>query len=187
MLKNKYCPTCLHELRPKFTSFKVDGYKALAVYDYNDRIKSLLYQFKGCFDYELSDIFIYKYRKELRLLYDGYVMVPIPSYKEDDEIRQFNHVNEMFKYINLPMRHLLIKTEKVKQADLSSEERQNINRYLALSDNESLKNKKVLIVDDVFTTGSTVRAAINLLKTLGPKKIEILVMSKSIFIEQNNE
>ena len=47
------CMQCYREMQPTFTKFKVGKYKALAIYEYSDRIKSLLYQFKGCFDIEI--------------------------------------------------------------------------------------------------------------------------------------
>ena len=40
---------------------------------------------------------------------------------------------------------------------------------------------KILIVDDVITTGATLRASINLIKSLKPKTIEILTMAKREF------
>ena len=181
------CSHCLRELDAKFISFKVDKYKALAIYEYDDRIKSLLYQFKGCFDIEIADIFLIRYVRELKIMYEGYVVVPIPSYKEDDEIREFNHVVEMFKILKLKMAPLLIKTKKIKQADRSLKERQEINKYLELTNQTELKGKKVLLVDDVYTTGSTMKAAINLVEQCHPKKIEILVMSKSPFKDLKEE
>ena len=36
----------------------MDGYKALALFDYDDEVKEKLYQFKGCFDYELGQVFL---------------------------------------------------------------------------------------------------------------------------------
>ena len=39
--------------------------------------------------------------------------------------------------------------------------------------------KKVLVVDDVFTTGSSVRAVIDLIKQGKPKKIAVLVVAKN--------
>ena len=188
-LLNNYnvCLPCLRELDAKFISFKVCKYKALAIYEYDDRIKSLLYQFKGCFDIEIADIFLAKYVRELKVMYDGYVMVPIPSYKEDDEVREFNHVVEMFKILRLKMAPVLIKTKRVKQADRSLKERQEINKYLELTNQAELSGKKVLLVDDVYTTGSTMKAAIDLVEQCHPKKIEILVMSKSPFKDLKEE
>ena len=78
------------------------------------------------------------------------------------------------------MMDILEKTANVKQADLSKEQRKDIKSYMKVKQNVNLFNKKVLIVDDVYTTGSTIDAAINLIKGLRPKKIKVLVMSKTI-------
>ena len=40
-----------------------------------------------------------------------------------------------------------------------------------------MKNKKILLVDDVLTTGSTMKACINLLKNNQVKKLNFLAMS----------
>ena len=116
----RICMHCYREIVPSFTKFKVGNYKALAIYEYDERIKKLLYQFKGCFDIEIFDVFLSRFARELRLMYFDYIMVPIPSYKEDDEIREFNHVEEMFKILKLKTAYVLEKTEKIKQANLSA-------------------------------------------------------------------
>ena len=86
------CKRCLEDIKAKFTNFDVDGYKALSIYDYDEKIQALLYQFKGCYDIELADVFIGRYSRELHIKYLGYVVVPIPSYYQEDEAREFNHV-----------------------------------------------------------------------------------------------
>ena len=106
-------------------------------------------------------------------------MVPVPSYKQDDEIREFNHVEEMFKILNLPIRKMIVKTKKVKQATSTSNKRKEIGKHLVLVDNSDLSKYKILLVDDVYTTGSTMKACIRLIEKLHPKKIEVLVMSKT--------
>ncbi len=170
---------CYREIAPLFTKFKVGKYKALAIYEYDERIKKLLYQFKGCFDIEIFDVFLSRYARELRLIYDGFILMPVPSYKEDDEIREFNHVEEMFKILKLKTIKALTKTKKVKQANLSFVQRKQIKDFLEITNGEALRNKKILLVDDVYTTGSTMAAAISLVEQYHPKKIEILVMSKT--------
>jgi xanthine phosphoribosyltransferase len=54
--------------------------------------------------------------------------------------------------------------------------------YTVIVSNEYLSaNDKILIVDDVFTTGSTLNAAIDLIKQGQPKNIKVLVLSKTIY------
>jgi len=43
-----------------------------------------------------------------------------------------------------------------------------------------LKGKNVLLVDDVFTTGATVRECVRELKKAGAKKIGVLVVARSV-------
>ena len=173
------CERCFQEIKMHFFKFQVLGYNAISIYRYDGKVQSLLYQFKGCFDYELLNVFFERFSRELSLRYRGYVMVPIPSYKKDDEIREFNHVEEMFKILNLPIRKMIVKTKKVKQATSTSNKRKDIGKHLVLIDNSDLSKYKILLVDDVFTTGSTMKACIRLIEKLHPKKIEVLVMSKT--------
>ena len=174
------CARCFETIKPTFRRFEVKGYKGLSIYDYDEKIQALLYQFKGCFDIELYNLFFERYVRELRIWYLSYILVPVPSYEGDDKIREFNHVKEMFKILKLPMKKIIVKTKKVKQANRTSENRRQIKQFLEIADKSSLGGKKVLLVDDVYTTGSTVKACIELLETLHPKTIKVLVMSKTI-------
>lgn len=173
------CQECQKQLNPQFIYFDVDGYKALALYDYSEFIKKQIYLFKGCFDYEMKDVFLNLFIKEIKLAYSGYTVVPIPSYKEDDEIRGFNHVIEVFKQTGLEINEIIEKTDHFKQAEHSANKRKEIKKYLRLISNEPLTKKKVLIVDDIYTTGSTMKAAINLVERLNPKTIKVLVLAKT--------
>ena len=177
---NCLCSVCQKKLIPKFINFDIDGIEGLSIYEYDDNIKSLLYQFKGCYDYELKDIFLFRYKYELRIRYHSYVVVPVPSYGGDDQRRGFNHVEEIFKSINLPIVKSVVKFSPFKQAEHERKQRSNIAKHLRLIDGVNLNGKNVLLVDDVCTTGATLRAMIALLKQAGAKKIKILVMSKRI-------
>ena len=177
--KTCICQSCQRKIAPKFISFAVNGYKALAVYEYSEFIKNLIYLFKGCSDYEMKDVFLNLFIKELKILYKDYKIIPIPSYKGDDENRGFNHVTEIFNNFNQNILHVLDKTKQFKQASKGAKKRKQIHKYLRLNTLESLANFKVLIVDDIYTTGSTMKAAINLVEKLNPKQIKVLVLAKT--------
>ncbi len=178
------CSKCLSSLKPIFKTFKIDGYKALTLYHYDEQMKSKIYQMKGCGDIELAQIFVKPYALELKMRYFGYTMICLPSYEEDYKIRGFKHVDEMFSCLKLKKCDCLLKTEHHKQSDQSFKKRKEIVTFIQIKGNPDLKNKKVLLVDDICTTGSTLRAAINLIKTLNPKIIEVLVVAKRDFSKE---
>ena len=180
------CPKCQNEFEPKFTSFNVNGYKATAIFEYTPYVKELIYKYKGCFDYELKDVFLNLYYKEIRMRYSTYKIIPIPSYAEDDKVRGFNHVVEMFKKLGLEPLPIIEKTAHFKQAENKAKKRSEINKYLVIKKPIDLSNTKVLIVDDIYTTGSTMRAAINLVEKLNPKQIRVLVFAKTRSLGNEN-
>ena len=151
----------------------------MSLYDYSEFVKKQIYLFKGCFDYEMKDIFLNLFIKELKIYFKGYKVIPVPSYKEDDELRGFNHVLEVFKQMGLDILPVVEKTEHFKQAEKSAKERKSINKYLKLNSAKQLTKDRVLIVDDIYTTGATMKAVINLVEKLHPKEIKVLVLAKT--------
>lgn len=52
---------------------------------------------------------------------------------------------------------------------------QKLNKYLKLL--ESVSERKILLIDDVYTTGSTIRECVDVLKSAGFKNITVLVLA----------
>ena len=90
--------------------------------------------------------------------------------------RGFNHVKEAFKTLKRPFVCCIYKTRDVKQSS-QGKKRKKIKDYLAIKDGEELRNKNVLLVDDVMTSGSTLKAMVNLVSKYKPRRINILVLS----------
>lgn len=161
-----------------YEEFEIKNVKAVCIYNYDDVFANLLYRFKGCFDYELKDAFISRQKSYLKIKYLNYVLIPVPSWKEDDETRGFNHIEEIFKSLKLPIIKCLRKKEKFKQSGLTKQERKKIKQKIEVIDGTLLKDKNILIVDDVMTTGSTISAVIELLAQYQPKNIKVLVLAR---------
>ena len=143
-------------------------------------MRSVIYQFKGCGDYELRTVLVENIQFWAKLRFSDYIVVPAPSWPKHDEARGFNHVYAIFEQLGLPMVKAIIKTADRKQSDQTAEGRKQIGKALGMNRPNSVKGKKVLLVDDVYTTGSTIRACIALLKKAKAKKIEVLVIAKTI-------
>ena len=171
------CPNCYKKLKPRFYSHKIDGVKALTIYEYDDEMKSLIYKLKGCYDIELAQIFIPHFVNLLRFCYRGYYLVPAPSSKVDDIKRGFNHVEELFRVLHLPFLKIITKIDEYKQSDHHAKDRYLIDKHLKVSDLNSVKNKKILIVDDICTTGSTLKAMVNIIRMGNPRTIKILTIA----------
>ena len=185
ILGKKYslCPNCYKKLEPKFLSFKVDGVSGISIYEYNDDLKGLIYQFKGCYDFELKDIFLDRFKWAIKARFYDYLAVPVPSYKDDDLIREFNHVEEAFGGLGIKYAKVIEKTKRIKQCDQHKNDRAKIGNFLRIVNGEQIYKKKILLVDDIFTTGSTIKACISLLKQYQPKKIKVLVLCKTTLKE----
>lgn len=174
------CAHCFAEMQPREHLFKVGHYEARCLYEYNEKIRSLLYQLKGCKDVVLASIFIANQGCFLKKLYRGYSLVCAPSYKEKDLDRGFNHVHEIFLQLGLPYIEALEKIDDVKQADCSFEERLNIGKHIRFRKDASVRGLKILFVDDLITTGSTAKACCDLLVDNGAKKVQILAMGHTM-------
>jgi competence protein ComFC len=178
------CPKCFKEMKPQMEVFYLDNIKCRTLYPYDEKIRSLLFQFKGCFDIELAPIFLSYQLPLLKLLYEGYYLVPAPSFETKNEVRGFNHVVMMFESLGLPFIECLSKTKDVKQATSNFQERQKIGKYLSIDSKVSLQGKKILFVDDLITSGATAKECVKLIKTLHPKHVEILAMGHTKKEEQ---
>lgn len=172
------CDTCFQKYQAKFIEFKIEKVKGIAIYEYDESIRELIYQFKGCYDIELGGLFLEQYIIYIRYKYLGYIVVPIPSYENENIRREFNHVKEAFKCLKLERLDILEKIDEYKQSNQKRKDRDKIEYHLKVSDLEKVKNKKILLVDDVLTTGSTLKACIALIKQGHPKCIKILTIAK---------
>ena len=130
------------------------------------------------FGYELGNI-INKYRD---IDYD--LIIPVPIHKARRRERGFNQsdiiANSVSKQINSEINNSLLLRKKYTQTQTvltSSERKENVANVFTVQNNELVKNKIILIIDDVLTTGSTINAcAITLLES-GAKRIDCATLA----------
>lgn len=111
----------------------------------------------------------------------------VPVSKKRRRERGYNQSEEIAKclgeIVNIEVKNLLVKTFDGKhQAKLSQAERlKNLAGSFELADgaDTEIKGKHILIVDDVFTTGTTLNECSKVLKKAKPKKIASITFTKT--------
>ena len=171
------CYDCLQKFEIIDITIPFYHYPLRILYRYNDFFRTLLYQYKGLYDYALKDAFLTLFLDELQQHYQKYIIVVAPSSDEDNLVRGFAPMETIASTFSQNVFTGLYKKEKYKQSDLRYEERNKVRDVIGIEDGELLKGKKVLIIDDVFTSGHTLYSCLSLVLEYQPKKVELLVLS----------
>ena len=182
---HKVCKKCLSKFVTIEKIFYIDEVEMLVLYLYDDFFRELLYRYKGCYDIALKDAFLSNYLVKLKRKYKDYKIVCAPSYIKDDEIRGFNHIKEIAKLFELEVIDCLRKRENYKQSSKKYSERGQIQNIIRIDKSKLIGVKRVLILDDVTTTLSTIKTIIRLLPTRIDKKVLVL-SSNCRFLENEN-
>lgn len=153
--------------------------------------KNLIQKFKyEPFVKELAKNFSSLIISHLKLLdnqpdFTDFYLVPVPLAKKRLKWRGFNQSEELAKslsqYFKIPFYNdILFKTkETLVQADLEEKDRkENIKNSFLCKNTEKVKGRKILLVDDVYTTGSTMEEAGRALKNAGCKEIVGVVIAR---------
>lgn len=168
------CYSCLNNFKIRNKKFFISGVKGMILYYYDEFFKNVLYKYKGLGDYPLKDVFLNFNVYKLRRKYKRYTIVLAPSNKSLEKKRGFNHLEEIFKSLNIKVIKCFYKCEEWKQSDKNLKERENIQNIIKIDKSMLDGVKRVLIVDDVLTSGSTIKAMISQIPTNIDKKVLIL-------------
>lgn len=178
------CDNCLQKFKSIDKTTTICGIQTTFLYEYNDFFKSLLYQYKACYDIELKDVFLYKYKKIINKKYKNYVVIYPPSNKSENVKRGFIHIKEITSCLKLKSVDMFIKNKEYKQSDQKFMDRNQIQNIICLKN--KIDKQKYLIVDDVYTSGNTLKTIIHLLNKNGIKNEDIkaiILSKKSDFVE----
>ena len=153
------CASCRNEWHRYEGKREVNGIRVHALYQYSDGFRRALLQYKECNDEALRDIFLIPHAARLRLRYHGYTLVLMPSTEHKRKQRGFDHLEGMFACLKLPCISPFEKTLQADQKLYSRAQRRNMEHGIVLKPGITLP-KKILLADDVITTGSTLRGAL---------------------------
>lgn len=175
----RMCSKCFDELEflPVEVNrkvFKSEVYCA-GVYDKNlqKMIRGLKYHRQSDLAYYQAK-FMWQYWQRLDLLEDDFQIVPVPIFAKRKMQRKYNHMelvaNEFAKLSGYEVNFDLIKRVKdtKPQYKLNKAQRMmNLSKAFEVNPEKLIKDKKVLIIDDICTTGSTFEEMIKELNNVG--------------------
>ncbi len=112
-------------------------------------------------------------------------IIPVPISKKRLKNRGYNQsyliAKEISKKTGVKLENnCLTKTKNIiEQSKLNKEQREkNIKGVYKLNNKQKLENKKILLFDDIYTTGSTANECCKILKQAKPNKIAVLTIAK---------
>ncbi len=162
--------------------------KYLCIFPYEGEIreKILDYKFKDkAYIYKTFSKIILKSKKICFYLGKYDIITDVPIHKKRKAKRGYNQseliAREIGKRINnLEYKKTLKKVRNnVRQSSLNHNERkENVKNAYQIINKETIFNKKIVLFDDIYTTGSTVDECSRVLKENGAKEILILTLAK---------
>lgn len=188
------CQKCMEKI--DFPSLISDN-NIFSAADYNDKtVKKALWQLK------------YKGRKELaeplaelifqrlfkavrppfgdRTAKQNWLIIPIPLHKNRLKARGFNQSELIAQKLglktNLEIKNNALYKIKETPTQVSIKNRQarlkNLQGAFEIKNPDLIKNKNILLIDDISTTGATIKECKKVLRTAGAKKIIGLVVAR---------
>lgn len=155
-------------------------------YENTVREKIIQYKFnENSYLYKTFAKIIIKNEKIYRFLKLYDIIIAVPMHKNKKAVRGYNQseliAREIAKQMELCFeKDVLIKTKNTEvQSTLTKTQRtHNVKNAFFIADTTKIKDKKVILVDDIYTTGSTVNECSKVLKKAGAKEICVVTIAK---------
>ena len=158
------------------------------IFKYEDIIRDTIIKYKfqnKAYIYKTFSKIILKNKKICGFLKKYDIIIPVPISKKRKLKRGYNQTEliakEIAKYTHLKMENKVLLKNKniVTQSLLNKKKReQNVKNAFYIKNVERILNKKILIFDDIFTTGSTVLECAKIFKKIRTKEIGVLTIAK---------
>jgi len=115
------------------------------------------------------------------------LIIPVPLHPSRERERGFNQAvllaRELARFSSLPLdEHSVIRrvhTERHRAGMDSKARRDSVARAFAVRHPDSVAGRRVLLIDDVFTTGATVSACAAVLKDAGAEEVFVLTIARA--------
>lgn len=194
LCRDDICRKCERELN-KRAKCKIDRYynryfrKHFYLFQYEGIIKSRLVNYKfneKVYIYKAFVNFMLKNKKVCCFLKNYDIIIPVPIHKNRKLERGYNQSALIAKELSKQFVHLqyvedvLVKkrNNKPQSTKTKVERKKDVIGAYFLKNQEKLYNRKILLLDDIYTTGSTVNECCKVLKQAKVKCVDVITIAK---------
>lgn len=175
-----HCASCIRE-KPEFST-------ARAVLIYNDASRSALLSFKHGDQTHMVPAFVPWLKKAgAEMLEDADYILPVPLHTTRLITRRYNQAALIASALakEVGIKYLPDGLKRVRATPSQGHKRakdrfENVKRAFAVGKRHAarLDGKKIILVDDVFTTGATVRECTKILLKAGAREVHVLTIAR---------
>lgn len=176
MIGEEHCPNCYKkEVSISCQDCQLwckEGIKVSheAIFSYNQAMKDFFNRYKFDGDYILRKVFAMILKENLKK-YKGYDFVLIPLSPERYAKRGFNQVAGLIEAAGLSHLDVLGKREEKASSSKTRSERLATELPFFIKEDSRIP-KKILLIDDIYTTGATVNRVKSMLENAGAKDVK---------------
>ena len=180
----KYAIYEIIENRNPYISFD----EQISIFSYKSLIRDKILSYKfgeNSYLYKTFVNFLIKNQKVFQKIKSYDIIIPVPISKKRKQERGYNQssliAREISKISDIQLvENCLYKIKNtIEQSKLNREAREkNSQNVYTIKNKQIIENKKILLLDDILTTGNTLNSCSKTLKEGNPKKIGVLVIAK---------
>ena len=189
--KHWICGTCYRKIKPFIKLKRVQVKKNLFVnymFLYGGDLRDLLLSFKfneNSYLFRLFVEIICRDKKVSEIIKKSDFIIPVPMYKDTKKRRGYNQTELICEGISkrkdiLYDNSILIQIKNNKTQSLLNrfERNQNIKNVYDIKNIDRIKNRNIILFDDICTTGATINDCYKILNRYA-KEVTVLVLAKS--------
>lgn len=175
---DRLCSDCQTEPPP------FDRARAAAIYDQDGLVGQAIKRFKFARQIVFQPLLqSWLHRPEcLELVNEADLLLPVPLHPRRLKARGFNQALLLARgFPDKPVGLEVLTRERHTKPQVGlnpKERRDNVKGAFGVPRPEAVKGKKILLIDDLYTTGSTVRECARVLRRAGAARVEVLTVAR---------
>lgn len=191
--KRQRCAICKQVLQSGFchscSGQQIYFDRVVSVFDYKGLGQQLIHDYKIhnrlSLSGLLSDLLVDTVLNDKQYVMPD-ILLAVPAHTGSVAERGFSPAGELARLtakrlkINYHLDLLWRIKESAKQSTLNYQQRQTAQLFSYACDQLRLKNKNVVVIDDVMTTGATLNAIANILKQAGASSVHCWVLARTL-------